>query len=423
MTVGEQLPTDEGQNRLLRTGLLANALVERGHEVTWWTSTFDHWRKSHRFERDTVVNAKARLRIVLLHGTGYRTNLSLRRIVEHAVVALHFSRHARKSPRPDVILCSLPTLELSLAAVRYGRRTRVPVILDIRDLWPDLFLEFTAPRWRPLARLALAPLFAAARMACKGATAIIGNSPAHVDWGLAHAARARGPWDRDFPFGYSEQAPDAESMRRARLFWSRYGLADKPEGCFIVCFFGTISRQFDLATVISAARKLAERGREFRFVLCGTGGALDHYKKLAAGCASVIFPGWVPLPQIWTLMQMSDVGIAPYQDGGVHTHNLPNKPIEYMSAALPVVSSLSGYLQEVLATNECGITYRHGDAEALTRVLIDLDSDRGRLRRMSRNARELFKCKFVAERIYQDMSEYLEAVVTRATTRPTPSSP
>jgi glycosyltransferase involved in cell wall biosynthesis len=410
ITVGEPLPTDKGKNRLLRTGLLANALVEKRHDVTWWTSTFDHWRKVHRSDPDTVLKVGSRLQIVLLRGIGYRKNVSVSRLVDHALVGLRFSRMAKKYPRPDVILCSLPTLELSLAAVRYGRHRNIPVVLDVRDLWPDLFVELAPPRWRALAKLAFAPMFQAARVACRGATAIIGNSPGHVEWGLRHAGRGGGPWDRVFPFGYSQQRPDDESIHQARRFWGKYGLADKPEKCFVVCFFGTISRQFDLATVIAAARRLEERGRDFKFVLCGTGGALDDYKKLAGDCASVVFPGWVPLPEIWTLMQVSDVGIAPYQDGGVHQHNLPNKPIEYMSAGLPIVSSLSGYLQELLSVNDCGVTYRHGDADSLAHTLNDLYENEARVRAMSRNSSELYKRKFVAEQIYRDMSEYLEAV-------------
>ncbi|GAI08595.1 unnamed protein product, partial [marine sediment metagenome] len=45
ITIGEPLPSDNNNDRLYRTGILAKLLIQRGHEVVWWTSTFDHVRK------------------------------------------------------------------------------------------------------------------------------------------------------------------------------------------------------------------------------------------------------------------------------------------------------------------------------------------------------------------------------------------
>lgn len=404
------MPTDEGKNRLLRTGLLANALIGKGHDVIWWTSTFDHTSKRHRFDHDAAIRVKENFEIRLLYGVGYDNNISLSRLIDHVIVALKFRNSSRNTPKPDIILCSLPTLELSVAAVQYGKRMRVPVILDIRDLWPDIFLELAPKCWRSVAKLALLPMFWAVRAACRGATAIIGNSPGFVDWGVRYADRPHHRWDRDFPFGYSQQGPEDGLIEQAKLFWRKYGLTERREDCFVACFFGTIGRQFELDTVIAAARRLEEGGRAFKFVLCGAGSALEDYKRLANGCNGVIFPGWVGAPEIWTLMQMSDAGLAPYKNGEGFKDNLPNKPIEYLSAGLPVVSSLNGYLQVLLKENECGLTYRDGDAGNLVDALVNLYDDRLALHLMSQNAFALYKKKFVAEKIYEELIDYLEQV-------------
>src|SRR5207247_1738128 len=116
VTVGEPLPTDGANDRLLRAGILADLLHRRGHTVVWWTSTFDHVRKRHRFDADTIRDLEPGYRLVLLHGTGYTKNVSLRRIADHRATARAFTRLAEAQDRPDVILCSLPTLELSAAA-------------------------------------------------------------------------------------------------------------------------------------------------------------------------------------------------------------------------------------------------------------------------------------------------------------------
>ena len=215
ITVGEPLPIDGRGDRLLRTGMLASFLAARGHEVLWWASTFDHIRRAQRFPTDTTVSLRDGSRIRLLRSVGYRRTVSIRRIVEHGGVARKFARQAEYEPAPDVVLCSLPTNELALAATRYGRRHRVPVVLDIRDLWPDLLLDH-APRWgRWPARVLLAPMFRWAREACSGATAIIGVTPGYVEWALDNASRLRSALDQDFPFGYERTAPAPEAMAAA----------------------------------------------------------------------------------------------------------------------------------------------------------------------------------------------------------------
>ena len=59
LTVGEPLPCDGPNERLHRTGLLAEALHSRGHEVLWWSSTFDHARKRFRESTRPALGRKS----------------------------------------------------------------------------------------------------------------------------------------------------------------------------------------------------------------------------------------------------------------------------------------------------------------------------------------------------------------------------
>ena len=117
ITVGEPIPSDGKGDRLLRTGILAELLSSQGHQVPWWTSTFDHARKRHRANKDTTVAVTDRYDIRMIHATDYRRNIGVRRWWNHRQTARRFGRLAVAEPRPDVILCSLPTVELCQAAV------------------------------------------------------------------------------------------------------------------------------------------------------------------------------------------------------------------------------------------------------------------------------------------------------------------
>ncbi|OPY63599.1 MAG: Alpha-D-kanosaminyltransferase [Pelotomaculum sp. PtaU1.Bin065] len=410
LTIGEPLPMDGHNIRLHRAGMFAEFLASKGHQVVWWSSTFDHVNKKNRFARDTTINVSDRYRIRLLHSVAYKKNVSLRRILNHRGVAGKFARLAETEPPPDIILSSLPTLELCLSAAKYGREKKVPVILDVRDLWPDIFLDLVPLPLRKAARVALFPMFETLKAACAGATAITGLTPGFVDWGVKHANRRRTSLDRDFPMGYSDAAPGAAAVREAENFWAAKGLPGGSDKKFIACFFGTLGRQFDLETIIEAAKKLSGRERPFHFVLCGSGDNFDYYRKLAGGCDNITFPGWVNAEQIWVLMRMSAVGLAPYLSTRNFTINLPNKPVEYLSAGLPVVSSLSGVLEELLCSSNCGVTYPNHSPDALAAALIDLYDDPGWLGEMSKNAHALYLEKFVAGKVYTDIMDHLELV-------------
>jgi len=407
--ISTHLPVDGQQDRLLRMGLLARQLCDAGHEVLWWTGTFDHARKAHRFEADRLVEAGPSYRIFLLHSCGYARNVSLARLRDHRQVARRFARLAPTQPPPDVVLSALPTPGLCVAAIRYARPRGVPVVLDVRDLWPDAFYDLV-PRWsRPLVRPLLWPMERAVRRACAQATAICGVSPQYVRWGVRRAGREPTPLDRDFPHGYPEAAPPPEATDPARAFWQGHGLTEDPE-VFTVCFFGRMGHQFDLDTVLAAVRKLQGGGRSFRFVLCGAGDNLERYRARSRTLDNVLLPGWVNGPQIWTLLRLSSAGLAPYRDTENFRENLTNKPFEYLSAGLPIIAGIGGVLGELIIRHACGVVYPSGDADALASALRELYDRPERRRQMSANARRLFEERFGAERVYREMVGHLERI-------------
>jgi len=414
VTVGEPLPSDGSGERLHRSGLLSEALAARGHEVLWWSSTFDHSHKRYRARagREIIISDGPRLR--LLHGPSYRRNVSFARLANHRAIGRQFRALAKGERKPDVIVASWPTIELSREAVAYGTSEDVPVVLDVRDLWPDIFLEL-APTWaQRMARLAVSPMSRAAREAFGKASAIIGVTPAFVEWGLGHAGRLATPLDRAFPLGYSDRPPSQDAIAGAERAWGELGVA-RDRGEFVVAFAGTMGLQkLDMAPVLAAARAL--QGRGVRFVFCGDGDGIDRFKAMAIGLDNVVFPGWVGRAEIWTLLRIASVGLAPYRSSLNYTGNLPNKPIEYLSAGLPILSSLDGTLRALLLRHGCGITYE--GADDLASALSGLLDDTGRLEAMSAAASDLYRKEFVAEVVYDELSRYLETIVDEFPTSP-----
>ena len=405
ITVGEPLPIAAGENpRLLRTGRLARCLTDIGHDVLWWTSAFDHFAKRHHTPADASFEWEGG-HLRLLKSTGYRSNVSIRRFIEHAGVARKFAREARQLPPPDVILVSLPTIELAHAAVEYGCATGVPVLVDIRDLWPDVMIDVLPPRWRWLSRLLLSSQVRRAHDAMARCDALVAVSERYLQWGLRYAGRAQRPLDATIPLGYvapeARRPADEVGQQLVRL-----GVRQDAALCWYV---GTFGRQYDLAPVIDAARVFQNAGRsDVQFVISGEGELGPRWHAQAAGLRNLVFTGWIGADEINWLRGHAAIGLQPYVKGA--PQGLANKLFEYLSAGLPVVSSLAGENELLIQQHHCGLTYRAGDAADCHRQLLTLLDDAALRERMGADGRRLFETQFNATSVFERLMKHLETV-------------
>lgn len=402
LEVGEPLPLEQDA-RLYRYGQFSRALAAQGHEVVWWTSTFSHAPRKFLVsgDRDVIVSG---VTLRLIHGPGYFRSVSLGRVRHHRHFAAQFLRRADAYPKPDVVICPVPTLEGAEAGVIWARKNGVPVLVDIRDLWPDEIVDLAPSALRPAARFLLAPLYAQMRRICEGATSLTGVSGSYLDYALRFAGRARAGGDFVFPLGYSVQPLAREKLAEGRAW--RDASPIRP-GRFTVCFFGTMGHYFSLETVIEAIRIL-RRESPIQAVLAGTGLNRERYMALAAGMDEVIFPGWLTGPQIAAVMEISKAGLAPYKRGA--KMSLPNKPFEYFSGGLPVLSSVTGELERIIAENECGISYRPESVPELCAAIRRLRDDEESRAAMGRNALSALRRRFSTESIFTDVSARLEGM-------------
>jgi glycosyltransferase involved in cell wall biosynthesis len=403
---GELLPID-GDVRLYRYGILADMLARCGHSVTRWAPTFVHATKSYRCHQDKTVWLNPDYCVELLHAPGYRRHIGWKRYRFHKMVAGRFAERAGDQPPPDIIVCGMPDTELCLAATRYGHARGVPVILDVRDLWPDAAFDFL-PAWcRPAVRWLLGPQIAKNRLAFRRADGVIGISAGFRDWGLTHAGRAAGPNDRVFYMGYPQATFSAEDRHAALGRWANWNV--RPDGTFRCCFLAAIGSLYDLETMIAAARELQARGvTGVQFVLCGDGPKLQRLRSLAKGLPNVVIPGWVKAVDVQVLLEMSDLGAIPYR-GAVRTA-LPNKAVSYFSAGLPVLSTAGGEFASILQSRNCGLTYLPGSARDFLRTFELLRGEPALRAELSTQARRFYDEELDSERVYSRMIDFLANV-------------
>jgi glycosyltransferase involved in cell wall biosynthesis len=415
LKISEALPVGEGAgDRLFRIGLLAQHLSRRGHEVIWWANTFDHARKRLRFPSSRSINVSEQLLIRCLHAVPYQKNISWNRMRHHSETARLFSREAAALPAPDVVLSCLPTPELCFNAAQICLARRIPLIIDIRDLWPDDIVRALPKIVRPVASIALTRMRSRVKFACRSASAIFGVTEGYLDWGLKMAERTGASTDQTIPLAADSEEPSVEEKRKAFDFWSQLGIS-KDSGDCIICFFGVISWSAQMEPVIEAARVLRSTHPKIKFVLCGTGDRLEEFRQMSSDCLNLIWPGWVGKSQIWTLMDMSTFGLTVYPSTENFMANIPNKIPEYLSAGLPIISSLRGRVAEILSPANVGVTYENMNTKSLLDSIVSLVENPSRVAKMRKNARKLYDADFTAAGILHRFENAILRVVDQET--------
>lgn len=392
----EPIPSDPGDRRLMRAGMLASALAAAGHETVWFTSSFDHYQKRQRADRDQTLAAGPNLMIEVFRGPGYSRNVSLRRIRHNRSFAAHWRVFAEAAVRkPDVLVTDLPTTETAAAVVAFGRAHSIPTVLSIRDLWPDFFVDYLPAPLRPFARPFVWPLAQQARRATRGATSLIGVSPGYLDWGRRKGGRPPSARDLVFPLAYAARPRPTDAEVAAYL--DRLGA----HGRRVVSFVGSWGVTYDLDLVLATAEQLVGRS-DIVFAVSGDSETRPSLAAQFARLPNVILPGWLGGDDIARLISGSAIGLLPY--GSAAPQGLPNKVFEYMAYGAYQLATLTGEVGDFYRETGAGEVVA-ATPEALADAIVASSSEAGRADRISR-----FEQTYSAAIVYPQMVEHIARI-------------
>lgn len=407
----EPLPLKPGQ-RALRSGLLAQELGRRGHQVLWWTSTFSHHHKQFLFEGDTRLELMPNVTLLALDVGRYQRNIGLARVLHHRRLGRRFQEAAPAQPPPDVIVSALPIIDFPFQAACFASSRRVPLIVDVRDPWPDVFADKSPAVLRPIVKWLTTSERRRASHSLKSAVLLTAVSEGFMRWALNLAGRIRRPEDRVFYLGHSgfSEAPVQET---------RLQNAAQLAGKLVFTFVGTFGHSYEVELIARAARYFHSRRPHLAFVLVGKGHQEKTLREKYAGLPNLILTGWLDTREIASLLSHSHVGLVPCRS---LPNTVPNKPFEYLAAGLPLISSLEGEMEEIIEAHGIGVSYQAGDLQGFIQAVERVAEDRDTLSRWSANAVTAFNTKFNANRIYPDFANHVEQAVERASMNGAPVS-
>jgi glycosyltransferase involved in cell wall biosynthesis len=405
VTVYEPLPINDPKTRPQRCGMLAQVLAKQGHQVELWTSTFEHVQHCHHRRDSACMEIGQGVRLQFIDACGYAHDHSPKRFMHNHQTKREFTRIARtRSALPDIIFAPVPTLELAEAVVDLSVVKKIPIVIDVRDLWPDVYFSMFPPWARFIVRYALTWEIRRARKIFKSATGITAVSQAYLDWALNHAQRSKSRNDSVFPLGFISNN-NHRNIKSNKSGADQYYI-DKDH--FVVTFVGTLSGFNSLDCVVGAAR-LLQNEKKLKILIVGDG---EHRKRLqerAKDLPNLILTGWLDLLSIKEILSFTKVGLISYAKAA--PMSLPNKPFEYMAASLPLLSSLPGELEQLISNNQIGRIFAAENPESLAMQLRWFLNNSQQAEIMGKRAGSLFKSFFQSDIVYSKLVKHLERIV------------
>ena len=369
---------------------LAVSLQTRGHEVTVLTGyprynlsiVPPQYRRGLRMSEALDGVPIRRIRIpALARGS------KLARGLEHFAFGAWLSVAAVFAPPADVALVFSPPLPLPWLTCWVGKLRRMPVVVNIQDLFPREAIELGMLTNRWLIR----GFEGMERQVHRMAAAITVHSPGNKEHVIQHGGAA----ERVHVIYNWVDTDRIRPALRQNDFARQHDLLDR----FVVSYAGTMGWAQDMTTIVDAAACLRDRA-DILFFLVGDGveKQLAQTRSEALGLANIL---WLPMqpaaiyPQILAASDISMINLNP----DLHTPVVPSKLLSIMAAGRPVVASLPAETdaRTIIDQAGCGICVPAGDGHALAAAILRLAADPALAHEMGLRGRAYVEAHFARQ--------------------------
>jgi len=178
-----------------------------------------------------------------------------------------------------------------------------------------------------------------------------------------------------------------------------------------VVYFGRLSREKGLRTLVKAAELLLRKNKRIEIKLIGEGPLRDELEgEVKSKCIkNVRFLGFKANENLFREVIKSMVAVIPSE----WYENNPVSILVSFAMGIPVIGARIGGIPELIKDNETGLTFEPGNASDLQEKICNLVERPDRLIKMGEKARRLVKEKFNAERYYSGLMRIYQIAIEK----------
>ncbi len=382
----------------------ASRWVRAGHQVTMVTSAHAYsdldtsgvglYQHQHIDGIDVVVV-----------GGNYSQRMNkMQRIATFFRFMVLASRYVLRRANYDVVFATSTPLTVGVPGVLAKWRHRIPLVFEVRDLWPEAPIQMGAVR----NRVFVAALRGLERWIYKHSTHVVALSPGMRD-GVVRAGKAARdvsvvPNCADLDL-FRPDAGDPEFRRR-------HGI----DGRFVVIHAGAMGLVNNLNYVLDAAAIAKQRGSDdIVFVLLGDGSQRIELQDRVRNdnLDNVVFVPPVRRAEVPGAVASSDVCLMMVAPIPVFATASPNKLFDALASGTPTVINCPGWMAEMLQAHDAGSSVDGTVPAQLVDALENLRDDAALRERQGRNARALAARLFDREELARDVLDVLAQAAAR----------
>lgn len=380
----------------IRSFEMARRFVEWGHEVDLITSDrtpaegSSGWRKSN----------EAGIQVHWLP-VPYSNNLSIAERVKAFFKFAYGAARKAASIKADVIFATSTPLTIALPAVWAAKRQGIPMVFEVRDLWPEVPIAMGVLKGRP----AITGARWLEKFAYRNAAYVVALSPGMKDG----VVRTGYPAERVhvIPNAADLELFDVPSSAgqafRQRFAW----LQDRP----LVIYAGTLGQVNGVTYLAKLAAAVQQDAPDIRFLVVGRGQELQKIEALAAKLGvlnkNFFMHDKVAKNQLPEILSAADLATSLVVDIRELWDNSANKFFDGLAAGTAFAVNHGGWQAEMLEAHKAGIVLHPHDLEQAKATLITFLRDKQRVEEAGRAAKELAETRFARDLLSKQLEQVL----------------
>jgi colanic acid biosynthesis glycosyl transferase WcaI len=255
--------------------------------------------------------------------------------------------------RADALYAYHPPLTVAMSAAVIRLFKRIPVVLDIQDMWPDT-LRATGMLNNPKVLKLVASV---CNWVYRHVDQIAVLSP-----GFKRLLIERGVPVNKIKVIYNWADEKALALQMGSLPSGFPGLEK-----FRIVFAGNMGKAQALDTVLDAAVILKARASRVCFVLIGGGVEAARLQRGAQrrGISNVIFYPPVPMAEIGTVLRAADALMVHLRKDPLFEITVPSKTQAYMAVGKPILMAVNGDAADLITESNSGCVAQSESAESI----------------------------------------------------------
>lgn len=341
---------------LVRHYYFSKYLQKKGHNVKIFTSSKIHNTDINMIKDKSLYKEEMEdgVEYTFVRSRDYKGN-GLDRIINMIDTPFKIQKAMRcfyKKEKPDVIYTSSPDLFVAFFALLFGKMHKIPVVVEIRDLWPESIVEYNGmSRKNPIIQI----LYQLEKWIYKKADQLIFTMEGGKEY-----IKDKG-WDKKINLDKVNHVNNGVDLEEFAEDVKRYQIQDndlEDEKFFKVIYVGSVRRANNIETLVNVGKELKQRGNDkIKIIIYGDGTDRESLEKRCKteGLENVIFKGKVEKKYIPYILSKSNLNILNYKQANTWKYGgSQNKQFEYLASGRPICSNVKmGY--SIIRTNDCGV--------------------------------------------------------------------